>query len=420
MAGLPDLVHGSPGDSVIELHKLCHADGVCTVAVSVPPSWHDNPSEFQAVDLEQARMHSKKHADASTVAMVKWKLNECLKQLAANCSENGAARKQHSGRCSLYVDTASILPCKPRHREWWLTADWTHFSSRGSQQLGRGIAKEVVPLLQGKPPDRAATASVELPDHDDQACEEQTPGLSNGIGLLPPLLESVECQHRATDDQADPAAYQCFEVLYNKVLIRSAPSMEAVPPLGILKKGRRIHVLSTRAIDAQGLEWVQLTRESMRELCPAISERQGVSAFVLVDASSFGIGLLLRGPICESQERKEALEAAVKTALLRPMLGRAWRVVGGKSTGGIVVRTEKEIGTLRSRILEQRLETGCELEELQSINDLGGNPRLHYRLHSGEGPQVGWVSIRSKGKILVEPLSCSVSQLQTSRGEMPG
>jgi len=76
------------------------------------------------------------------------------------------------------------------------------------------------------------------------------------------------------------------------------------------------------------------------------------------------------------------------------MGGPQWDVVGGADKGGIVVR--EGVG-LNSAQLD-RLSTGALVEEVERSGD-----RLHYRLLKGDGPRDGWVSVRLKDKILLEP-----------------
>ncbi|OLQ15157.1 hypothetical protein AK812_SmicGene574 [Symbiodinium microadriaticum] len=77
--------------------------------------------------------------------------------------------------------------------------------------------------------------------------------------------------------------------------------------------------------------------------------------------------------------------------------GKKWIVVGGKGTGGLVVRTGQ---SLKSKALGVRLEFGAWLEELA----LKGN-RLHFRRLRGDGPDFGWVSTGLAGeRALVSPL----------------
>lgn len=70
-------------------------------------------------------------------------------------------------------------------------------------------------------------------------------------------------------------------------------------------------------------------------------------------------------------------------------VGRIWRVVGGKKTSGIIVRTNED---LTSAELVSRLTKNSIVRELDLIGE-----RLHYMKISGDGPNFGWVSIK-KGK----------------------
>lgn len=70
-----------------------------------------------------------------------------------------------------------------------------------------------------------------------------------------------------------------------------------------------------------------------------------------------------------------------------------WRVVGGQSTGGLVVRTGKGTGSPRK---DERLSFDAQVREL----DLQGE-RLHYQLVLGSGPSFGWVSTKLKGAELL-------------------
>lgn len=74
-----------------------------------------------------------------------------------------------------------------------------------------------------------------------------------------------------------------------------------------------------------------------------------------------------------------------------------WTVVGGSDKGGILVREGVE---LKSAELSDRLSTGAVIEELELRGE-----RLHYKLLKGSGPLMGWVSLKIKGKDLVEPLA---------------
>lgn len=77
------------------------------------------------------------------------------------------------------------------------------------------------------------------------------------------------------------------------------------------------------------------------------------------------------------------------------MGGQRWEVVGGADKGGILVRTGKD---LTSPQAPERLSTSAVVEELERQGD-----RLRYRRLTGDGPAEGWVSLRLKDKVLLEP-----------------
>lgn len=70
-----------------------------------------------------------------------------------------------------------------------------------------------------------------------------------------------------------------------------------------------------------------------------------------------------------------------------------WEVVGGADKGGILVR---EGQSLKSAECSQRLSTGALIEEVDLVGE-----RLCYKLLTGTGPEVGWVSLTITGKVLV-------------------
>lgn len=75
--------------------------------------------------------------------------------------------------------------------------------------------------------------------------------------------------------------------------------------------------------------------------------------------------------------------------------GQVWKVVGGGSTGGILVR--KELDTT-SAAEPERLATNSLVSELELKADQG---RLRYSLLQGSGPKTGWVSVKLPGKDLL-------------------
>jgi len=76
------------------------------------------------------------------------------------------------------------------------------------------------------------------------------------------------------------------------------------------------------------------------------------------------------------------------------MAGQCWKVVGGADKGGILVRDGSKT---TSKALDDRLATGAVVEELELQGE-----RLSYKKLSGDGPEVGWVSVKLKGKELLE------------------
>uniref|UniRef100_A0A7S2MA08 Uncharacterized protein n=1 Tax=Alexandrium andersonii TaxID=327968 RepID=A0A7S2MA08_9DINO len=70
--------------------------------------------------------------------------------------------------------------------------------------------------------------------------------------------------------------------------------------------------------------------------------------------------------------------------VLRP--NQLWLVVGGLESGGILVREGQDRA---SPECPQRLSTGAVVEEMQRVEN-----RLEYRRIRGDGPDLGWISIR--------------------------
>lgn len=70
-----------------------------------------------------------------------------------------------------------------------------------------------------------------------------------------------------------------------------------------------------------------------------------------------------------------------------------WVVVGGADKGGILVREGQD---LKSAAVEERLSTGAVVEELALVGE-----RLSYKLITGSGPSIGWVSLKITGKDLL-------------------
>ncbi|CAE7212220.1 unnamed protein product [Symbiodinium natans] len=99
------------------------------------------------------------------------------------------------------------------------------------------------------------------------------------------------------------------------------------------------------------------------------------------------------------------------------MGGQKWEVVGGGDKGGIVVRVGRHLSSAEH---PSKLEKNSLVEEVARAGD-----RLKYRLLKGNGPEEGWVSVRLKEKVLLEPVneaapSSRAAHLQELRNEFPG
>eukprot|EP00416_Gambierdiscus_australes_P009822 CAMPEP_0171121272 /NCGR_PEP_ID=MMETSP0766_2-20121228/101995_1 /TAXON_ID=439317 /ORGANISM="Gambierdiscus australes, Strain CAWD 149" /LENGTH=364 /DNA_ID=CAMNT_0011584047 /DNA_START=108 /DNA_END=1202 /DNA_ORIENTATION=+ len=83
-----------------------------------------------------------------------------------------------------------------------------------------------------------------------------------------------------------------------------------------------------------------------------------------------------------------------------------WLVVGGRSKGGIVVRSDR---SLNSQQLTQRLKTNALVEQVEKHGR-----RIKYQLMDlGSGPEVGWVSVRKGGKSLLLPWEQEAESVMT-------
>lgn len=78
------------------------------------------------------------------------------------------------------------------------------------------------------------------------------------------------------------------------------------------------------------------------------------------------------------------------------MPDQLWEVVGGKDSGGILVREGR---LLKSQPMEKRLATGTVVAQAERAGD-----RLKYKLESGSGPDEGWISVKMNNKDLVVPV----------------
>jgi len=87
-------------------------------------------------------------------------------------------------------------------------------------------------------------------------------------------------------------------------------------------------------------------------------------------------------------EGLKELRTAIRKEYNYGVVGQVWKVVGGKTSGGIIARVDDEV---RSDKADSRLSTGALVEEL-AVKD----ERLKYRLINGSGPESAWVSTKVK------------------------
>mmetsp|Transcript_132966 Transcript_132966/g.231102 ORF Transcript_132966/g.231102 Transcript_132966/m.231102 type:complete len:418 (-) Transcript_132966:67-1320(-) len=83
--------------------------------------------------------------------------------------------------------------------------------------------------------------------------------------------------------------------------------------------------------------------------------------------------------------------------------GNFWTVVGGGSSGGLLVREGHDTASPQAA---ERLSTGALVKELQFVSDAS---RLHYEKLTGSGPARGWVSVKLKNNVLLERAPANVT-----------
>lgn len=117
--------------TVQALHTACHARGVRTVALSVPPS----------ISCQESKTYRGR-----------WeRLNSLLREW---CQGVGATEG-----AGLWVDTAEIVPFAEPSEFW--EEDGLHFSPEGSNKLGKSLALHLAPFLAALPPPPRAAPLAE-------------------------------------------------------------------------------------------------------------------------------------------------------------------------------------------------------------------------------------------------------------------
>eukprot|EP00929_Paragymnodinium_shiwhaense_P045050 TRINITY_DN23065_c0_g1_i1.p1 TRINITY_DN23065_c0_g1~~TRINITY_DN23065_c0_g1_i1.p1 ORF type:complete len:690 (-),score=147.04 TRINITY_DN23065_c0_g1_i1:199-2268(-) len=184
---------------------------------------------------------------------------------------------------------------------------------------------------------------------------------------------------------------------------QGAPALRKPPPLRALS--REAASVSEQA-PSQIRSLQALRARIVQEDTPINSARSGASAEegrarlnsiagrLLQDMDNPAPSRALRPPLMRPRGGLSAVPPRLDS-----LAGRRWRVIGGSSAGGIIVREGRE---LSSRQLAERLATGALLEEEELVGE-----RLRFSKVEGDGPDSGWVSLSLKGKKLVQLLSDS-------------
>lgn len=358
MAGLPDIVRGSRGEGVLLLHRACHSRGANTVAISVPPSWHDDPSNFSSEDLQRVQTLDSTHGfrDVNAVTSTKRDLNRDLQQLASERKPPTAGKRKH-GHCALFVDTADVIPCSSRERLLWEPADFIHLTAAGQQRLGRGVAEQLLPLLQSMSANnsgRRCTALKGSSQVNAKTCNVQAPVS---------LSSAPEDDHSTAKPLDTPASPPSLEDSLEDLASAGTSWHDGLEGLLSVKPGKDNH--------AQPVDDVTLVNAAEPASC-----QQSGGGGVGDEASTGG----------EMPPHADGGDKALRSHM--------WRVVGGGMKGGIVVRHGKSLDSAQHAV---RLSVGALLREVE----LSGE-RLHYRKIYGEGPWSGWVSLSARGRPLLE------------------
>lgn len=388
MVGIADIVRGQAGTAVVDMHRACHKMGARTVAVSVPPSWHDNPEDLAEADVKRAQRLDENFGfcSAKVVAAAKAALNQSLKDLAAP-SHITAGEHGHRGHCALYVDSSQAVPCNASMRHLWEIADWIHLTAHGYQSLGRGVAQQLLPLLQrmGSKADKASAKQAEASSalRPSGAKLWRVRGGKRKGGLIVRM------------DKGTDSLFHSGRLGFGAVL----QELELCDD--------RLHYLKVSG-EGPNTGWVSVCTKTGARLVVRLDEAAKEAEAAEEDEEQEQEqepdgepGPLERVPEAEPEAAPEAEPdpapeaAAVQPKAAAPARLRLWRVTGGVTSGGLVVRNSKDKSSLTHSV---RLLNGSVLEEMEI-----GDGKLHYRLRYGSGPHTGWVSISMRGRKLVEP-----------------
>lgn len=225
MAGTPDVVKGGNGAAVFELHRACHEQGLSSIALGVPPSWHDNPAALSDDELKRVKRFNEAlgFIKAEIIASKKAQLNAGLRSLATPPS--GRAPGAH---CKLFIDTSQLITCASGYRGLWEQSDWLHLTGHGSTHMGKGVARYLLP-------------------HLGPAMRKTTTAATSCIATVP-----AACGDGPT----------LFQVIHGTLLRKEDPrSSEASANKVIMSKrdvGSLVHTTGVSWTGTKGTTWVEL------------------------------------------------------------------------------------------------------------------------------------------------------------------
>jgi len=197
---------------------------------------------------------------------------------------------------------------------------------------------------------------------------------------------------------------------YQQMLWKEFPHNE-----DLLEKGKRVEAISMpvriSVIEQFGFEgnrrgYLKSERLYTSELMsdPQIKEKDALVTYLMNpeiqkerDGESAGPDMAAKaGTLKTSVEAHQAGKPVATDSSgqnLSKAMSKTWKVAGGESTNGILVREGEDLASPKCAT---RLATGAVVEEVRRL----GN-RLHFTKLNGEGPMSGWVSIDINGKVLM-------------------
>jgi len=192
-------------------------------------------------------------------------------------------------------------------------------------------------------------------------------------------------------------AEQFFEVVENMVFVRSAPRKDALG-VGILRKGTHIQVRGLRRKDDEGHTWVQLTEAEFWRSCEPEVGMDIKCGFALIDGTSLGLGLLLRGPLSDS----ELLPASTPTPeAVQKMVEERNRASEERQ----MVIDQRRMRDAEKRLEQERVErqtaTAEALEKAKAQGEATSAIKRNQWAHTeGAAPPQGAILLRSTGRFI--------------------